>query len=150
MAVLLPSVAYVRVLGTSELVQAGSIDLSQHTELEYLRILLYKHGTLGGTEQIRAKLYHDAACTELYATSDWSNVADIDGLSTYWWGWFRLGFNRVQLNKNAVYYVALETQNYTESSSYLAVSFDWPVPQNTGSDVPHRALMMQVYGYRSL
>jgi hypothetical protein len=151
MAVLLPSLAFVKVLGTSESVQAGSIDLPQHIELAYLRVLLYKHGMLGGTEQVRAKLYTDSSYTQLYATSAWSSVSDITGLSTYWWGWLRLDFGRQNVSKVGVYYVALETQSYTESdTSYLSVSLDWPVPQNIAGDAPSRALMMQVYGYRSL
>jgi hypothetical protein len=151
MAVLLPSVAYVRTLGTAELVQCGSIQVAEEEELAHIRFLLYKHGALGGTEEIRAKLFTDDGYSKLYATSDWALVSDIENLSTYWWGWIRLDFGRENLSKRFPYYVALETENYTETDdAYLSVSLDWPIPQNTGINTPHRALAMQVYGYRSL
>lgn len=150
---LLPSTAYIKTWDSDEVVKCGAIDVQDNTNLLYLRVLLYKHGTHGGTEQVRAKVYSDADYSKLMYTSEWADLADIDGLtSSPWWGWFRFTFARQALNKESTYYVALETQNYTRNADtyYLSHSLDWPVAQNTQADPSAPGAMMQIYGYRDL
>jgi hypothetical protein len=143
-AILLPSTAYVKCMETDEVAKAGSIDLTEHTELHAIRVLLYKYGLIVTTERMRAKIYTDSDYTKLLYTSDWADVADV-GAGEFW-GWMRLDFDRKFLHKLQTYYVAIEVGNYTYSdSSFLALSLDWPVQQNTGSV---QALAMQIYGYR--
>lgn len=150
---LLPATAYIKTWDSDEVVKLGAVEVEDHTNLLYLRIMLYKHGAHGGTEQVRAKIYSDADYTKLMYTSAWSDLADIEGLTASpWWGWFRLTFARQALNKEATYYVALETQNYTRNADtfYLSHSLDWPVPQNTQVVPSFPGAMMQFYGYRDL
>jgi len=148
MAILLPSVANVFTLPMGVELPCGGLDTTAATEIAYLRILLFKHGALGGSERVRAKLYTDNARTRLYATSAWSSVASIAGLSTYWWGWFRLDFARENISKEFVYYVTIEADNYTPSTNvYLSVSLDWPLSQNTQA-AARNGVAMQLYGYR--
>lgn len=150
MAAPLFSQVWVREFQTSEVVQCGKVTTTQAIELGYLRILLFKHGTLAGTEQVRAKVYHDSGYTQLYATSDWADIADIDGLTTDWWGWLRLDFDRPNLAAGS-YYIALETTGYTYSdSAYLAASLNWPLAQYTQVDTQQFSVMLQIYGYRDL
>ena len=149
----IPAQAYVKTFDTGEVVQCGGILVSNPTDLATVRLLLYYHGTPGGSENLRAKIYTDAGYTQLLANSDWSSLAAISNPSTDWWGWFSLNFSTtLPLGTDSQYYVAIETQNYTRGASdvfYLAASYDWPVPQNTNvSAAGHYALAMQVYGYR--
>jgi hypothetical protein len=149
---LLPATAWIKTWDTGESVKCGATVVQDHTNILYLRILLYKHGTAGGSEQVRAKIYSDANYTKLMYTSAWASVADVPNMGTNWWGWFRLTFAREALNKNATYYVALETQNYTRNADtfYLSNSLDWPVAQNTQSAPGMPGAAMQIYGYRDL
>ena len=155
MTALLPTAAYVRSFGSSatDVVRAGSIQTSHHTELSSIQVLLYIHGALSGSEQMRARIYTDVAYTQLLYTGSWMSLSSISNISTSWWGWFRLDLNREQINDADVYYVALETQNYVPGaadSTYISVSLDWPLEQNTNSTPAVPALAMQIYGYRSM
>ncbi len=150
MTVLLPTPAYVRTIETSETVKCGSITLAAATELAYLRVLLFVRGALGGSEQMRVKLYTDSSYTQLYATGAWVNLSDITNVSTYWWGWIALPATRVHLRASQAYYVTVETQNYTRNADtfYLSLSLDGPAREITTN--PSKAVKMQVYGYREI
>lgn len=151
MTALLPSRAYVRVLGQGETVQAGGISLPSSTELDRIRVLLCSVGARAGSEQVRAVIYSDEAYTLPLYTSDWSDISDIPNIAANWWGWLSLNFDRQNLLKNTTYYVGIQTANYTESdSNYLGVSLDWPAPTNTQSSSPSYGLAMEVYGYRDI
>jgi hypothetical protein len=149
---LLPATAYVKTWDTAEAVTCGSFDTQDHTDLGHIRLLLYKHGTHGGTERIRLKVYKDSGLTLLLATSEWSALSDITNLSTYWWGWLRFDFARQIVNKLSTYYLQLETENYTRNADtyYLSHSLDWPVPQNTQLTAGRPSAAIQIFGYRDL
>ncbi len=150
MAVLLPATAWVKTIDTGETVQCGSITLPTSTELTYLRVLLFIYGTIGGTEQMRVKIYSDSAYSKVLYTGSWVSLSDISNLSQYWWGWIALPVNRGHLKASATYYVGVESQNYTRSGDtyYLSLSLDGPVKEISSN--PYFAVKMQVYGYREI
>jgi hypothetical protein len=148
MAVLLPTPGFVRTIGTGETVQLGGITVTHHTELTYVRLLLLINNLSVSTQRLRIKVYSSSDYTGLVGTGDWAELADIDGLGFWYWGWLRFSFARLNLSSNITYYLALETENYTGSdSSYLALSLDWPEKYYAGVYLKYA---MQVYGYREL
>lgn len=128
-----PSHLYVKTFDTSETVKLGSFQVAAATELKYLVLWIYKHGTAGGSEQMRVKLYSSENQQAALYTSDWSALASISGISTYWLGWLRFTFDRANLSANLRYYFAVETTGYTrnEDTYYLSAVLDWPEAVNT-------------------
>lgn len=149
MGVLLPAEAFVKTFDSDELVKCGSVDLLDHIELTYLRVLLFVHGAPDPGEKLRAKVFSDSDYSALYATSEWALLSEIEDLSEMWWGWLRFSFDRQHLNKSQLYYLAIESDGYVRDgdTKYLSASLNWPLKQYEGDA---DTVMMQIYGHRRL
>ncbi len=147
MGILLPDQAYVKTIDTGETVLCGGFTLGSETELSNIRVILFKVGTLAGTEQLRARVYGDRAMTKLMHTSDWLNLSAIEDLTAMWWGWVRFDFERKPLDTVREYFLAIDTQGYTRNADtmFIGLSLDWPTRVNSGDQT---AVKMEIYGYR--
>lgn len=149
MGYLLPARGYFRVLETNDTVNLGSMSLPSAIELYAIRILLYKHGTSGGSERFRLKLYRDSGRTDLAYTSAYSDLADVTDLGAKWFGWVSILFDREHVPASTTFYPTLEVENYTRNADtyYLSCSLDWPNPQYGTDNTTRRNLALQMYGY---
>lgn len=149
MGYLLPARGYFRVLENDEVVSLASVSLPASIELYSVRLLLYKHGTAGGSERFRLLIYRDSARTDLAYTSEYLNLTDIDGLGAKWFGWVSFLFDREHVPASTTFYPSLEAENYTRNGDtyYLSFSLDWPNPQYGTDNTTRRNLAMQIYGY---
>lgn len=149
MGFVLPHRGYFRVIGDGEVVSLASISLPSAIELYSIRLLLYKHGTEGGSERFRLKIYRDSARSDLAYTSEYMNLSDIDGLGAKWFGWVSFLFGREHVPASTALYPSLEVENYTSNGDtyYLSFSLDWPNPQYGTNETTRRNLAMQIYGY---
>ena len=147
---------YIKTIDTSETPNMGSFSVTDNGELKYMRVKLFVNGTLGGTEQIRLKIYSDAALTSVLYTSDWSeisNITDENGVIATgdWFGWIRMDFNRESINKNLTYYVEAEFNNYTRNldTYYLGLAHDFPFPvfDNGQSLFYNHPLAFEIFTY---
>jgi len=146
-----PKDLYIRAMDTSEEVYLGGYTVSDAMELEYARVWLFKHGTQGGTEQFRIKAYSNALRETPRYTSDWASLSDITDITTDdWTGWFRMTFNRQNVEAGAVLYLTIEAQNYTRNANvfYVGTGLDWPETTNTQTDTPKAGGKVELYGYR--
>lgn len=140
----------VKTLDSSEIAHLGGYTVAEDRELKWIRLAVYKHGTAGGTEQMRLGLYSRSDLAGLLFRSDWIDVADFDG-GTYWIGLVRFDFNRQHLDKDIEYHLGIETQNYTRNADtfYLSVVSDWPdsinTPQTGGA---YFAAASDIFGYK--
>lgn len=150
-----PAVQYFKTFATGETFGCGGISGQAFQQLAQIIVMFYKHGAHAGTERIRAKIYHDADLTKLYATGDWFDLVDLetnpgDGevLDTYWRGRIGLNFSaKPWLDADSTYYVAAEIDGYTRNADifYAALMFDWPFPINDSSA---NAIAMEIRGHR--
>lgn len=148
---------YVKTIDTGESIRMGNFQVASALELAHIRVLLFIHGvtSLSGSEQIRLKIYSNQyyySSTLLYMSS-WANINDITNLgSVDWIGWITIDFARENINKNFVYYVEAEFQNYTRNSEtfYLGLSHDfpWPIYDNSEDLFYDHPLAMAIFGYK--
>jgi len=146
---------YVKTFDSTEAPRMGSFSLATSGELQYIRTVLFINGvsSLGGSEQVRIKLYGDSDHANLLYTSAWSSISDITDIgSTNWIGYFRLDFSKENLNANITYYVSIETQNYTRNADtfYLGVPYDFPFPiyDNSQDLFVDHPLAMQIFTWQ--
>jgi len=144
-----PQYSFWKVADTSETVFAGGFTMGNAQQVYQLITHLYKHGTGAGTEKIRAKIFLDAAMTNLYATSDWFVISEITTLSQYWRGTIAFTFTGkpyVESAKN--YYIGFETTGYTRNGDtfYMSYLLDDFEPVNSGFIALHCAFL----GYRKI
>ena len=152
MGYLLPARGYFRVLESDDVVSLGSVSLPAAIELYSVRLLLYKHGTAGGSERFRLKLYRDSGRTDLAYTSAYTDLTDVEDLGTKWFGWVSILFDREHVPASTTFYPSLEAENYTRNGDtyYLAFSLDWPNPQYGTTNTTRRNIAMQIYGYEAI
>jgi hypothetical protein len=151
-----PNLIYAKVLETSETALGGGFAHETDCfQLAHTVVTLYRHGTLGGSEQLRLKLCHDATLAKTYATSSWLTLSDVDGLSGggAWIG--RLRFDWPTLPhwaEGSRLYLACESASYTRNgtTSYLALMLDWPLPQAVQEDEPSYSWKAEFWGYGRL
>ena len=140
----------VKTLDTSEKAHLGGYTLQQDTELAHVRLVIYKHGTAVGNEQLRLGVYSRSDLLGPVALSEWVDVSDF-AEGTYWIGFVRFDFDRAFLDSDSTYHLGIETQNYTRDGGtfYLSVVADWPdpvnVPQTNGA---YFAAAAHFFGYR--
>jgi hypothetical protein len=134
-----PKRLVVRELDTSETMLMGGYKPGSSLSLAKAVLSVYKHGTAVGSEGLRLKVFgsESTAATPI-ATSDYSAIASIPGISTYWLGNLTFTFStRVNLDADNTYWFALEAQNYTNTGAfYLSYVFDWPYPISTQLSAP--------------
>lgn len=151
-----PSKLYCKVFGTGETVSPGGFTLAQAQQLQYVRLLIYKHGACAGTEQFRLKVYADSALTKLVTTSAWSSFASDDAsairAASYWLGFLRFDFAKEWLPASQAFYLALESTGYTRNGNtfYVGGILDWPLSIYTQSQSPKFSFAMEIYGYRKV
>lgn len=155
-----PQTQYFKTFEDAEIFLCGGISGHDDQQLAQIIFTLYKHGAHAGTERIRAKIYHDAALTKLYATGDWFDLVDLvndpsegEVLSTYWRGRVGLNFSgKPWLDSQSTYYIAAEIDGYARSLNafYMALMYDWPFPVNSNSNAPNYAIAMEIRGYRQV
>ena len=143
---------YVKTIDISEEPRMGSFNVVNDLELQYIRVLLFISGSTVGNERIRLKIYGDMGSNNILYTSNWSNINDISGLSTYWLGYIRVDFNRENINKDTDYYVRAELDNYTRNGDtfFIGLCHDFPFPiYDNGQDLFYEhPLAMQIFGYQ--
>lgn len=122
-----PRDQYVRVADTDTPFNGGGITVPEIIDLQYLRIRIYIKGTLGGSEQIRIKLYDDPAHSGgPIATSAWADIAEIDTVGN-WIGDIYIEFDPpIPLNPDLEYFTRVELQNYTRNGDtfYIGCCLD--------------------------
>jgi hypothetical protein len=148
----MPRTQLLKVLETDEAFRACSFTSERNEQLSWLRLLIYKHGTVAAGGQMRVKVYYDAGLTKLVATSAWSLIADIDGVAAYWRGWLGFEFEKEWLTAGTTYHVVAEVSGYTRNgtTAYLALCYDrdgFEYDQAAGGTLP---IAMQVYSYRKV
>lgn len=147
-----PAKQYVKVMETAEVASPGGFSVPVTQQLGYIRLLMYKHGAHVGAEKFRLKVYHDLARTKLYATSSWSSISSISGVSTYWDGWVRFTFAEQWVNASEWYYLEVESTGYTRNQNtfYIGFVLDWPISIYTQTQAPGYSFAMEIYGYRKV
>lgn len=148
-----PAITYWKTFATDEEFRAGGVTLQDSTHLKHFYLMMYLHGACADTERLRLKIYTDAALTKLYATSDWSNLADIENLANYWRGRLLFTFQtKIWLSSQFQYFISAEIDGYTRNGDthFVAAMLDWPFPVNTNVDEPRYACVLEPYGIRGI
>lgn len=145
-----PETLMLKVAETGEEVECGGFHVGYHQELKYLLAAVYIQGAASGSEEFRANIYADSAYSKQLYQSDWSALSDISNLGANWIGRLRFTFDRKHLNKNLIYYVAVESQNYTRNldTFYVGLVLDWPLPVNTHNTSGIYAPEISFFGFR--
>jgi len=145
-----PQYNYWKSADTSETVLAGGFTMGNAQQIYQLVTHIYKHGTAGGSEQIRAKIFLDVGMTNLHATSDWVTLSTISTMSQYWRGEIPFTFTaKPYVSGTQIYYVGFETTGYTRNADtfYIAYLVDTFGPVNGGT---RTALYCAFVGYRKI
>jgi hypothetical protein len=122
-------VQYVKSVDTGELIRCGGFQVADIGEFGYIRVLIYIHGMLGGTEIMRTRVYLDNLHTKLLYTSDWT-VPLSTATPGSWYGWISTEYSGENINPNITYYLEVEFSNYTRNTEtfYIGVVRDFPYP----------------------
>lgn len=141
----------IKVVDTAEEIYLGGYTLSSVTELQWMRIAIYKHGVTSGSERLRLGVYSRADMLGNLFYSDWIDVADFD-TGDYWLGYVRFDFSRQNLDAGIEYHVGMQTDNYTRNGDayYISAVSDWPDPVNeiAGASSKYFAARCPIFGYR--
>lgn len=146
-----PAEGRFKTAATGELVEAGGATFPAHQELAGFYVTVYMQGARGAAEQIRAKIFSDSAYTKLLATGEWANLVEANEGATNWLGKILLSFDPPHnIEAGTEYFLAIETDGYTRDgdTSYIAFSYDWPLPINDNVDAPFYALQMDWRSYQ--
>lgn len=148
----------IKTIDTSETVEIGQFKPLKHGELKWTRLLIYKHGSIGGSESLTCHWHTSSELGTSYATSSavlLSTVENSSNLNTSgdWFAWIRFVFNRENLSKNISYYLSLQASNYTRNGDtyYIGMPFDYPYPHHTvslGRTYTDYPLAFQVFTYQ--
>ena len=147
-----PSRLFVRELDTSETLLMGGYTVSEPIAMTKAVLSIYKHGTAAGSESLRLKVFGAELTTSpAVATSNYSAIADIPGISTYWLGNLTFTFpTPVNLNPNNAAWFALEGLSYTRTDSfYLSYILDWPYPVSTQLTGGSASSALRIVGYQN-
>lgn len=150
-----PSTRGLRLIDTNEQVPWAVMTPEEHSELEYIRLYIFKKGTAGGSETFQCVITTQTVdITSYYASSNTVNLSDWTS-ETNFIGWCRFDFNKENFNRNQTYYIYLKTANYTNNQDtyYLAGVYDSPESTNaTKADSPHHiiehSLAFEKYFYK--
>lgn len=150
----------IKTIDTSEVLEIGQLTPKNNGELKYIRLCLFKHGTLSPVNiTLTCKIHTSSDLTAVYAASTAVTLIDVEGAdylntSGDWISWVRFDFDRPNINKNISYYVSLTTANYTRNSDtfYIGCAYGYPYPTydpdtniNNFTDGP---LAMQWFSYQ--
>jgi len=142
---------YIKTVDTGEEIRVGSFQTIKNLELKYIRLTIYIDGAIPTNEQVRVNIYSDIGTTSKIFSSEWSNLSEINGVSSRWLGWVRTDFDRQNINKELIYYPTIELNNYTRvpGSYYIGFCYDFPFPiyDNSEDLFYNHPLQMQLFGY---
>ncbi len=138
-----PNPRGIRILDSNEQVQLGSFVPDRNFELQYIRALILKIGTAGGSETIQCNV--TTQLTDLTINHAQSNTVNLSDWTsdTNFYGWCRFDFNLENFITTSTYYINLKFSNYTNNQDtyYLACVYDSPESTNsTKGDSPHHIL----------
>ncbi len=129
----------------------GTFKPNEDLEIGHIRLMVYIHGTMAGSEQFRINLYSENDV--LLIQGDYSDIADITTLDTDWIGWVRFDFNRELINSNTTYIAKVESNNYSRNADilYIAAGYDWPLNSYISvNGAPEYGIHQELYGYKRL
>lgn len=133
---------------TSDLLQLGSFTLTTATEMTRIQVTLLKVGAHASTAKFRLKIYPNSDYVTAIYTSEYVNIADLDGVTaSNWVGWVSPTFSRSHLAASRAFYLGVESANYTRNGSthYLGFKTNWPDPASSGAFVGPQ---ISIVGYR--
>lgn len=84
------------------------------------------------------------------STNYFRPYTDVSSSLSNWYGYYTFSFDRIQLEQDKNYYLAVYPINYTpaaDDSYYWAVSMDWPNDINTATDETNRGAQFSLLGY---
>lgn len=111
-----PDVLQIKTLDTSEEYNFANFSTANYyQELANAYIHVYVHGTEGGSEEIRVKIYSDSGLSSVIDTSNWAPLSLREAIGTYDLNTIRIDFNSKMLAPATTYYATVELQNYTRS-----------------------------------
>lgn len=144
-----PSELYFRVIdGETEI---GTMSPNELLEISNIRLMIYIHGTLAGSEQLRINIY--SVNDVLKIQGDYLDISDIANLATDWIGSLRFDFNREVLTAGETYTLKIESNNYTRNGDtlYIAAGYDWPLnTYTTVEGAPNYGIHQELFGYKRL
>lgn len=150
----------VKIMDTSETVEIGQLTPKNNGEIQYIRLCVYKLGTLTPSNlTLTCRLHTSSDLTAVYAASTavtLATVEDADNLNTTgdWLSWVRFDFSRQNINKNLSYYVSCIATNYTRNADtfYIGFPYGFPYPTyNPSSNINNFTdgpLAMQWFSYQ--
>ena len=145
-----PSFNYFKVSDTAEAVYAGVFVLTEAIQLRQIICHVYKHGSLSGTETLRAKIYADVGLTRILFQSDSYSLSTAN-MSTYWRGTIPLDFTSERfLDKAKSYFIAFELSNYTRVADSFYFSFLRDTVYQVNTTVSVDPLYCALIGYKSI
>jgi hypothetical protein len=148
-----PGTQYFRILDnafSSGEVKGGYFNLSAATDIENMMLTIFIRGSLGGSEQIRARIYGNSESIVPICNSSWASLSGIGSYSGNWIGNVYVDFANQPLNPNIDYYVGIQAQNYTRNldTFYIGVNLDWVDPVNTQLLSTKAGARMRILGER--
>jgi len=145
-----PKDQIVKTLDTGEVAHLGGYTLGEDTELQWIRLRIYKHGIAAGAEQIRVGVFSRPDLLGNLFYSDWVDVADFD-VGDYHIGSVRFDFARQFLDADIEYHLGVETNFYTRNGGtfYLSVVADYPIAGNDpATNNAYLAGAADIFGYK--
>lgn len=143
-----PNKQYAKPLA-SDALYIGSFKTARHQQLEHIRLLIAIKGDLTlPSEFLTLYLQGSENQGTWIAKADFS-LSQID-YTSYWYGFVRFDFDRVNLNKNLTYHLKLGTTGYTESDTHkIMVVYDYPLrTYGTVDSVPtSNTFKFEIYCY---
>ena len=142
------------ILDTDSTTWLGGFQSDRHIELKWIRLRLYKEGTLAGSERLRLNIYSRSDLDGLVAQSDWVDVGDVaEVVPSKWYGLVRFDYAREFINLATTYHLGIETENYTLNGHTLYIGIglemvEYSMSVNTvASGAPAEA---HIFGYMEL
>lgn len=151
----IPANQYLRTIDTGETPTACGVRSTLYSfQLAHIVATMYRVGAPASGERVRLLVCHDFTLSKEYARSDWVSVETFyeqldPGVGEAAFGRVRFDFTRLHIDIDQTYYLALETDAYTDggSSDHLAFKLDWPDTVYEQEDAPRYGWQVELYGY---
>ena len=116
-----PEFSTVRVLDSADKLNLGGFQPTPNSELKHCVVHLYKNGTLPAGVKVKLGLHLSTDFTVQFAFSNEFFLSTVEALvdnsgvasRDFWRAWIRFDFSRINLNKNQLYVLSLQTDSYT-------------------------------------
>ena len=119
---------YVNIFDTNEIIRAGSFQALADFEIETVAQMVYFSAITPTTQKIRCILYSDSTYATAVYMSSWYTFADLGALGPYGRWFIPISFNKENISNLLTYYIAFEIGNYTKSTGYIALEYDFIDP----------------------